>query len=838
MSNKYTVWKWLLVLVFVSASLVLVTPPGEKIRLGLDLQGGTAFVVEIDREEIEAQLRERFSDETEEGLQALIPEALQNAQERALEVIRNRIDGLGIAEPAIYPEGRDRIVIQLPGIGEDKRDEAERSIKSAAFLEFRMVSDENDALVAELFDQREVPEGFRVVQLEDRGVTRAYLARDNDQPLDAEDRERIARFKAPRGTELLLERIQIRNRTVYRPHYVQRRRELTGEALSHAKIDFQEHMQPVVALEFTRDGRRRFARLTEDYAPGGPKNPRQDTFRALAIVLDGTLYSAPVIREPIYGGNAVISGGFDRIEAAFLANVLRAGSLPAPVSVIERRIVDPSLGADSIRRGITAMIVGGLLVVAFMAIYYTLAGMIANLALVMDILLLPLGMVLVAGFLGIFVGPPGETSRIALPVLTLPGIAGILLTIGMAVDANVLIFERIREEMQTGKRLAAAIPAGYDKAFVAILDANVTTFLTAVILFLFGTGPIRGFAITLCAGILVSMFTAVVFTRMVFNLLIDKAGLTTVRMFSFFGQSTFNVMSKRRICLTISVAAIVIMIGTMIFRGAQAPERVLGVDFTGGAALTFRFDDRPDLDAIRTALADSGVADAQPQFQADMDAERTEYLAIKASSGSGDAIRNALIAAFPDSGLQLMQEDDVGPKVGDEMKQKAAWAILWALAGIILYISWRFEFGFAMGAIAALAHDVLFTVGLYSLLGLQLNLPTIAALLAIVGYSVNDTIVIFDRIREDLRAMRGKPLVEVANLSINQTLSRTVLTSLTTLIVIVMLLIFGGGAVFDFALALLIGVLVGTYSSIFVATPTMLWWYKNRKPVLAKAKAS
>lgn len=837
MSDKYTVWKWLLVLVFVAGSLVLVTPPSEKIRLGLDLQGGTAFVVEIDQEQIEEQLRERMTEETEEDIAEELPKALENAQERALEVIRNRIDGLGIAEPAIYPEGRDRIVIQLPGIGEDKRDEAERSIKSAAFLEFRMVSEESDALVADIFEQREAPDGFKIVHLEDRGVNRPFLARDNDQPFDAEERDRIGRFKAPRGTELLLERVQIRNRTVYRPHYVERRRELTGEALSHAKIDFQEHMQPVVALEFTRDGRRRFARLTEDFAPGGPKNPRQDTFRALAIVLDGTLYSAPVIREPIYGGNAVISGGFDRIEAAFLANVLRAGSLPAPVQVIERRIVDPSLGADSIRRGLTAMIVGGLLVVAFMAIYYTLAGLIANLALVMDLLLLPLAMVLVAGFLGIFIGPPGETSRIALPVLTLPGIAGILLTIGMAVDANVLIFERIREEMRTGKRLAAALPAGYDKAFVAILDANVTTFLTAVILFLFGTGPVRGFAITLCAGILVSMFTAVVFTRMVFNLLIDKTGLSTVRMFSFFTQTKIDFMSKRGICLTVSIAAIVIMIGTMIFRGVGAPERVFGVDFTGGANLTFRFDDRPDLETVRSVIAESGIPDAQPQFQTDMDAERTEYLTIKAASGSGDTIRNALVTAFPNAGLQLLQEDDVGPKVGGEMKRKATWAILWALAGIIVYISWRFEFGFAMGAIAALAHDVLFTVGLYSLLGLQLNLPTIAALLAIVGYSVNDTIVIFDRIREDLRLMRGQPLAEVANLSINQTLSRTLLTSMTTLIVILMLLIFGGGAIFDFALALLIGVLVGTYSSIFVATPTMLWWYKNRKPVLAKAKA-
>ncbi len=841
--GKYTVWKWLLVLLLLAASMVLVTPPREKINLGLDLQGGTAFVAEIDRAAIEESVRERLGvddpDATEADIQREVSESMRDAQGRALEVIRNRIDGLGIAEPAIYPEGRDRIVIQLPGIDEEQRDEAERSIRSVAFLEFRMVHVDSAQTVSRLFDRGLAPEGFLIRQLEQHGMTQSYYVIEDERPLDAETKQRIAGFQAPRGAEMMLERAEVRGQTVYyRPHYVKRRYEMSGDALRSAKVDFQEHMQPIVALEFTGEGRRQFARLTTDYAPGGPKNPYHDQYRALAIILDNTLYSAPIIQQAIRGGNAVISGRFDREEAAFLANVLRAGTLPAPVTIIERRIVDPSLGADSIRAGITAIIIGGILVVLFMAVYYTVAGLVANLALIMDILLLPLGMVLVAGFLGIFVGPPGEASRIALPVLTLPGIAGILLTIGMAVDANVLIFERIREEMKAGRRLAAAISPGYDKAFVAIFDANVTTFLTAVILFLFGTGPIRGFAITLCAGILVSMFTAIVFTRMVFDLLINKGGLTSIRMFSFFGEPAIDFMSKRRICLNVSVAVIVATIGIMSVRGLQEPSKVFGVDFTGGASSTFRFEERPDLEDIRSVLVAADIGDVHPQFQESMELDRAQYLNVNSQSGTGNAVREALQGAFPDSGLRLLQEDDVGPRIGDEMKRKAAWAILWALAGIILYISWRFEFGFALGAIAALGHDVLLTLGLYSLFGLQLNLPTVAALLTIVGYSVNDTIVVFDRIREDLRSMRGKPLVEVANLSINQTLSRTVLTSLTTLMVIVMLLVFGGGAVFDFALALFIGVLVGTYSSIFVATPTMLWWYRNRKPVLAtKAKA-
>ncbi len=836
--GKYTVWKWLLVLLLLAASMVLVTPPSEKINLGLDLQGGTAFVAEIDRDAIEESVRERLEqdapDAAESEIQREISESMRDAQGRALEVIRNRIDGLGIAEPAIYPEGRDRIVIQLPGVDEEQREEAERSIRSVAFLEFRMVHEESAQVVSRLFDRGLAPEGFAIRQLEQRGMTQSYYVFQEDRPLDAETKQRIAGFHAPRGAELMLERSEIRGQTVYyRPHYVKRRYEMTGDALRRAQVDFQEHMQPVVALEFTTEGRRQFARLTTDYAPGGPKNPYHDQHRALAIILDDTLYSAPVIQQPIRGGNAVISGQFDQEEAAFLANVLRAGTLPAPVSIIERRIVDPSLGADSIRAGITAIIIGGILVVLFMAVYYTLAGLVANLALIMDLLLLPLGMVLVAGFLGIFVGPPGEASRIALPVLTLPGIAAILLTIGMAVDANVLIFERIREEMRVGRRFSAALAPGYDKAFGAILDANVTTFLTAVILFLFGTGPIRGFAITLCAGILVSMFTAIVFTRMIFDLWIQKGGLKSIRMFSFFSETKIDFMSKRKILLMASTVVIVSTIGIMAVRGWQDPTKVFGVDFTGGSSSTFSFDERPDLEEIRAVLAAADIGDVHPQFQEGMELDPVQYLNINSPSGTGNAVREALQGAFPDAGLHLLQEDDVGPRIGDEMKRRAMWAILWALAGIIVYVSWRFEFGFAIGAIAALAHDVLVTVGLYSLLGLQLNLPTVAALLTIVGYSVNDTIVVFDRIREDFRIMRGKPLVEVTNASVNQTLSRTVLTSLTTLMVIVMLLIFGGGAVFDFALALLIGVLVGTYSSIFVASPTMLWWYRHRKPVLA-----
>jgi SecD/SecF fusion protein len=817
--DKNAWWKWLLLIGLVAWSAVLVTPLSEKVKLGLDLQGGISFLLEVQTEEMDE-------------------EAARDAQLRALEVIRNRVDLMGTEEPIIYPEPRsNRIVVQIPGLDADNRDWAVQTLESAAFLEFRIVHEDNAQLVARLQNEGLAPQGYRAVSFDGRlHYVRTEEATRVDRESERAVRDRLRTFEAPPGFDFMLMEREQQGQLLYEPYYVSRRRELTGENLASAGVDYQQFGQPIVTLRFDGEGTRRFARVTADYAPGGARNPSPEGQRFLAVVLDGVLHSAPFIRTAIYGGEAIIEGSFSLEEAQDLSLVLRAGSLPAPLEVIEERNVDPTLGRESVRSGLRAIMLGGALVLVFMLGYYLFAGVVANLALLLDVLLLPLGMLIVSGFMGLITGGGGDGG---LPTLTLPGIAGIVLTIGIAVDANVLIFERIREEQKVGKRLAGAIEAGYDKVFSTIMDANVTTLITAVILFWQGSGPIRGFAITLSAGIVVSMFIALVITRLMFETLAYKTKLTKLRMLSILPESHIDFVGKRQIAAILSVLVIGGTMTSFFLRGADN----FGVDFTGGTSLIYQFDEKQSQDGVRDALLAAGITDAFVQYQRELAPDETgvvpEYLLVKVPDGAGESAKDALLAAFPDAGLFLLQQDTVGAQVGRDLRQKGIAAILWALVGIVIYISLRFEFAFAMGAIVALAHDVLITIGIFCLLGNQLSLPIVAALLTIVGYSVNDTIVVFDRIREDLQLVRGKSYLEIANLSINQTLSRTLLTSVTTLLTVTMLLIFGGGAIKDFALALFIGILVGTYSSIFVATPVVLFWHRDDKlPGVAKEKAS
>ncbi|MBT3295874.1 MAG: protein translocase subunit SecD [Verrucomicrobia bacterium] len=840
--DKNALWKWLILLGLLSFSIWVFTPPKEKIRLGLDLKGGTSFVVKIDREKVEQEIKYRAPNITPEDLTKQADDTMRGAQGRALEVMRNRIDGLGIDEPIIYPGKDNRIIIQLPGVDETTRNAALRSIESVAFLEFRMVHKDNGTLAADLYEDNKAPEGYQIARI----AQGSYYKPDPNfkGKRDRAYREALGRFEAPgAGHEFMLEKFEVENQTVYRPFFVKIRREMTGENLKTAGVDYGALGQATVTLRFDGKGGKQFASVTADYAPGGPRNPNPQESRQLAIVLDGTLYSAPAIREAIYGGRAEISGSFSQREAMLLSQILNAGSLPAPVRVVEQRSVEPSLGKDAIQSGLRAIAFGGIGVLCFMLVYYMLCGLIANIALILNMLLLPLGMIVAAGFMGIFVSEGAGGGPIKLPVLTLPGIAGILLTIGMAVDANVLIFERIREEKRAGKRFWTAVTAGYDRAFVTIMDANVTTLLTGVILFIFGSGPIRGFAVTLCAGIMASMFTALVVTKLFFGLMANKADVKALKMLSIIGKTSIDFVGKRKIAALISVVLIVATWGVMVGQGIKQPSSIFGVDFTGGISMTFKVDERQSVEEMRTKLEGAGLDDVYIQYQEEMEQDGDVFLQVKTSTRELgderkviDVAQETLATVHPEGGLSLQQIDEVGAQIGKELKQRAVWSIILALLGIVVYISIRFEFGFALGAIVALAHDVLITVGIYTLFGRQLSLPIVAALLTIVGYSVNDTIVVFDRIREDLKLVRGKSFMDICNLSINQTLSRTILTSLTTLITVVMLLVFGGGAINDFALALCIGVVVGTYSSIFVATPVVLAWYKGRKPEFAKTQ--
>lgn len=837
--SKHAWWNWILLVALLCGSLSRVIP-WSKVRFGLDLKGGISFVVKVDEKKIASDIREGDggAELTDIELDVQVKEALSGALDRSIEVLRNRLNRLGIEEPSIVKKG-DRIEIQLPGVGEDKRDEAEQTILSVGFLEFRMVHERSQELTDRLMAAGKAPAGWKIVNLEGRAY---YRMMTDEVPLSLRDQtflDEQGKFEVPDPRyEFMLEEVEIQGHMVHRPYFVTRHAVLRSRDLKNSSLESTGLNQPAVGLEFTARGAKRFGEITEQYAPGGSLNPSGE--RLLAIVIDDTLYSAPRIREPIYGGRAQITGSFKTAEAKRLVNVLRSGALPTRVKIEEKRYVAPSLGKDSIDSGMKSVFIGGIGVVAFMLVYYMLAGVVANVALLLNMLLLPLGMILAAGFMSMGKGAGGA---IALPVLTLPGVAGILLTIGMAVDANILIFERIREELRSGKRLMAAVMAGYDRAFLTIMDSNLTTLMVGVILFIFGSGPIRGFAVTLCGGIIVSMYTALVVTKLIFELLASKTSIKSLRMLSVVkADVAVDFIGKRIPAIAISVIVIVTTISLLAVRTMQSPGKVFGVDFTGGSATTFTFARTAErvpvpVEVLRSTLVKAGVMAPVIQYQKELDSTLETSLQIKSGAElvgdekPSDVIRRELQKAFPEANFVVSQVDEVGSQIGSELKRSAFWSVVVALLGMIIYISWRFEFGFALGAIVALAHDVLITVGLFSLLGNQISLTIVAALLTIVGYSVNDTIVIFDRIREDLKLDTKKTgFKELCNLSINQTLSRTILTSFTTLITVAMLLIFGGGAIFDFALALCIGIIVGTYSSIFIATPVVLMWYRGRKP--------
>ncbi len=796
---KASIWKWLILAVVTASSVALVTPPEEKIKLGLDLQGGTSYTLEID---------------DSKGLEGTVTDA----RNRALEVIRNRVDSMGVAEPIIYPDGDNRIVVQIPGMKAEDRARASENIRRAAFLEFRMVHAKNDALIANLFQDNKVPDGYQIVSLPGRGDGNFWL-RKGGNPTKAE-REVVRLFEAIGGYELLLEKEVVDNKTYYRPYYVKNKPVLTGDSLKSANVEYQQFAQKAVQISFDSKGRKIFAKVTADHAPGGAKNPDPNGRRYLAIVLDGTLYSAPFIRSSIPGGEAVIEGSFTLEEASDLALVLRAGALPAPLRVLEERTVDPTLGTDSIQSGGKAALLGFVAVTIFMVIYYHFAGLVAVMALILNLVLLPLGMIITAGFLGLIGGAGMGGSGVHLPVLTLPGIAGIVLTVGMAVDANVLIFERIREEMRQGKRFGAAISAGYEKAFGTIFDSNITTLLTAVILFWQGSGPVKGFAITLSAGIVASMYTSIVVTRMVFESLAQHDWLHNLKMTQWIKETKIDFMGKRMPAAILSIVLLVGSLGYTYYRGAEN----FGVDFTGGQQLTLNFEEKASVDNLRMAFADAGIQNVPIQYQRlrGVDVEN-EVLVIKvATPEEGLIVRDVLATAFAEDHFKVVQEDTVGPQVGRELQKSGLMALGISMLGIIIYITIRFEFSFAIGAVVGLLHNVLLTIGIYCLLGRQLTMTSIAALLTVLGYSVNDTIVVFDRIRETRKLRGGRLDAAVVNESINQTLSRTMLTSFTTLLSVGMLMIFGGGSIFDFALALFIGVIAGTYSSALIATPVML----------------
>jgi SecD/SecF fusion protein len=847
--DRKQLWQWLIFATAILFSLYVLWPPWEKIRLGLDLQGGSSFTVQIDKEKLHEQVRERLV-EANKGAEVAsndvdnaVQNALNNSDTRILEILRNRVDQLGVNEPVIAAGSNHRILIQLPGANEKTHREAEERIQSAAFLQFRLVHKASEELVRDLFDKGKAPEGYRIARV---GTGNFYEpARDkkgmDELRGDPTYLRRLGMFEVPDPSyEFMLEREfapgengrRSATRIVYKPHFVRRKAEMAGDALKRA-ADEPNTMTggQEINLELTRAGGERMAKLFNEQAG-----------RPLAIVLDGTLYSAPVLnekREHITGvmRGAVITGAFSLEEARRLRDVLNSGSLPAPVRIIEKHVVGSTLGQDAIDSGVRAAVVGSLLVGLFMLVYYAYCGLLADLALVLNVVLLPAGMLLVAGFLRVFISQGGAgAALLQLPVLTMPGIAGIVLTVGMAVDANVLIFERMREEFLAGKSVRAAVAAGYDRAFYAIFDSNITTVISGVIMFIFGSGPVRGYAITLCAGLLVSMYTSLVVTRMIFDATLSDSRSQAYRMMRWIKETAIDFLAARKVAIAFSVGVIAVTLAIFAWRLQTDRRHVLAVDFTGGSTLTFDYRARAPLEAVSAAAAEAGVADALSQYQTAMDGSGG-VLQIKTSQDTGkdkapiaQALTAALQQRLPDSGFRLVAEEQIGAQVSAELARDGLIAILLSLVGIIVYLTIRFEFGFALGAIVAVFHDALFTLGVYCLCGRQVSLTIVAALLTIIGYSVNDTIVIFDRIRENLKLDQRRSFAEIANWSINQTLGRTLLTNLTVFLVVLSLFFLGGGAINDFAACMLIGVVVGTYSTVYIATPVTIAWHRGRRP--------
>ena len=850
-------WKWLIVAGFVLCSLWLSLPPELKIRLGLDLRGGYSFTVELDKAQLESTIRERLpEDATDDEVKANVATALATADDVAVEIIRNRIDSIGTEEPVITKGANGRIYVQMPGASDAQRDRAEKLIRSIAFLDFRLVSPLSLAKGQKLLEKAAankdrgesnpyVPEGFKVAEgIGDASHGGRCYVRNPKVP--EPDLRKIRSFGQPdAGYVFMLEKETTKQGAeVYYPIYVERRARLTGDRLLRAGVD-QEALKGIyVTLRFDSEGAKKFADITTKFCRTTTREGRQ-----MAIVLDDLVYSAPQLVTPITDGSAIITGNFTYEEASQLKNVLNAGAMPAPLKFLGRRFVNPTLGEDTIADARLAILVGCAGVLLFMFLYYHRLGLVADLALLLNFVLLPVFAVASSGVLSQISGDATLSggSILRLPVLTLPGIAGILLTVGMAVDANVLIYERIREEVKRGKAAYPSILAGYERALSAIFDGNITTIITGAILFVVGTGLIRGFAVTLVAGILASMFTALLLTKIVLQTFVSEDSTWKIGMLQAVpdGIDIPFVKNFKKFALA-SVAIIVATVGVTIARGLNNPADIFDIDFTGGKTVTYKVTaaEMPTTEAVRGALVDAGVADAGVQWQHSEEGDtflevKTVLTELAGADGAerdvSTVIQDALAGeALGGATFEQISDDTIGSQIGNEMRSAAFWAISLAVVAMLVYIGFRFEFGFGLGAIVALAHDVLITIGVFSCLGFQFNLTIVAAMLTIVGYGVNDTIVLFDRVREEIKRDQKTDFPAIVNRCVNLTLSRTVLTSVTTLIPVVALVVFCSGAIQGFGVCMLIGVIVSTFSSVFIASPVMLAWYHGKRPDFRK----
>ncbi|MEY9198751.1 protein translocase subunit SecD [Sinorhizobium sp. CCBAU 05631] len=683
---------------------------------------------------------------TEAGL----ADRMTKAVEQSLEIIRNRVDQVGVAEPLIQRIGSNRILVQLPGLQDPTR--LRELLGSTAQMSFHMLDQTVDIT-------QPAPRGVDILPGADDG---------NKYPVES----RIA---------------------------------ISGERLEDAKVGFDQRTnQPVVDFAFDSLGARQFADIT-----------RENVGRPFAIVLDGKVLTAPVINEPILGGRGQISGNFTVEEATVLSALLRSGALPAPLTIIEERSVGPNLGSDSIRMGLYTGLAGFGLVVTLMIVLYGAWGMIANVGLVLHT-------ILTIGVLGLI----GST-------LTLPGIAGIILGIGMAVDANILINARIREETEAGAGAMKALDVGFNKAYATILDSNVTTLAGTVLLFWLGSGPVRGFAVTMMLGIIISMFTSVTVVRLLMREVVVRRKMKKLEIPSLFGRvphlPTFSFMKRRY--QAIGFSAFLSISSVILF---FTPGLNYGIDFIGGIQVEAVSKDKIDLPTLRHSLEELNLGEVALQ---DFGGGQSVLIRVQRQPGGEQEqtaalskIKDAVTKAIPDSTME--RTEVVGPTVSGELARSGFLAVGLAMVAILLYIWFRFEWHFAVGAIAVLLLDITKTVGFFALMGIDFNLTAIAALLTMIGYSVNDKVVVYDRMRENLRKYKSMPFSDLIDMSINQVIARCIFTSMATALSLVPMAIWGGEAVRSFAWPMIFGVIVATTSSIYIGGPILLFlsrWWKDRE---------
>lgn len=590
-------------------------------------------------------------------------------------------------------------------------------------------------------------------------------------------------------------------------YFVKIKPEADGSIIQRSQPSYGELGSVVVSMNFTKAGSEKFAQITKRIAD---ENKISGSIGQLAIVLDGKLYSAPTVEKEINSPSAQISGTFSEREAQELANVLN-NPLEFELSVEEQSEIGPSLAEEASDQSIKAATYGIGSVVVFMILFYGVSGIIAVISIFVNI-------ILVLGTLAIF----GAT-------MSLPSIAALVITAGTAVDGNILILERIREELNAGKSIKTALYAGFDKAFSTIVDANLTTLIIGVILMSTGIGPVRGFGVTLTIGVVSTMFCVLVTSRGMMELLVNYNITNKLLLVQFTNRFNFNYMKYRKAAFVFSW--IVVLAGLVAF-GFKF-DRIFGIDFTGGDEVVLSFDNahKIEIGQIDFLAKTKELGEIAVTYQKPIGSE-IEQMKLQTATGQSPKAISALSQEFPNANLQVISESKIGPTVGDEITTYTLYSMTLALAGILLYVAFRFEWGYGMGAVVSTIHDILMSVGIFVISGGQFTAPMVAAVLMVVGYSINDTIIVFDRIREELKLRPTMNLYDIINVATNHVLVRSILTSVTTFTCTLALYIFGAGIIKDFAFIFMLGIIVGTFSSIFIAAPVFYAYHKgNRRHV-------